>query len=162
MTTLWRLSNRDALIGTAPLASRWTHAGAPVIVLDASPVAALLARLALVEVRRPDGLPQGYRLLEVQVPARCIATPEPPRFWQHDLGVTRAFGRKWLEQGPLLLRVPTMTGAPQFLLNCTHSDLSMCEIKEGEGHPFLGVLGAVESALTAGSDWLSHSQASEP
>ena len=30
MTTLWRLSNRDALIGTAPLASRWTHAGAPV------------------------------------------------------------------------------------------------------------------------------------
>ncbi|KGD96779.1 hypothetical protein JL37_07995 [Achromobacter sp. RTa] len=157
MTTLWRLSNRDALIGTAPLASRWTHAGAPVIVLDASPVAALLARLALVEVRRPDGLPHGYRLLEVQVPARCIASPEPPRFWQHDLGVTRAFGRKWLEQGPLLLRVPTMTGAPQFLLNCTHSDLSLCEIKEGEGHPFSGMMGAVESVLAAGSDWLSYS-----
>jgi len=157
MTTLWRLSNRDALIGTAPLASRWTHAGAPVIVLDASPVAALLARLALVEVRRPDELPRGYRLLEVQVPARCIASPEPPRFWPHDLGVTRAFGRKWLEQGPLLLRVPTMAGAPQFLLNCAHSDLSLCKTREGEAHPFLGIMGAVESVLADGSDWLSYS-----
>ncbi len=125
--------------------------------LDASPVAALLARLALVEVRRPDELPRGYRLLEVQVPARCIASPEPPRFWPHDLGATRAFGRKWLEQGPLLLRVPTMAGAPQFLLNCAHSDLSLCKTREGEAHPFLGMMGAVESVLADGSDWLSYS-----
>ncbi|WYX09477.1 hypothetical protein WJ978_28895 [Achromobacter xylosoxidans] len=85
MTALWRLSNSQDLMPRARPAGRWHAAGAAVVVLDATPAAAVFARLAQAEVAHPRALPRNYFLLEVRVPAAAVAEPRPPAGWQTDL-----------------------------------------------------------------------------
>lgn len=160
MTTLWRLSNSDNLTGTAVLDGRWAVTGAPVILLDASPAAAICARLALAEVPHPHQLPRTYRLLEINVPARCITTPPPALLRGHDTEATRAFGQRWLDnESSLLLRVPSMAGAMQFLLNSVHPDMALCTVKRRAAYPFDGLLEGLSLNLADGSDWLAREPA---
>jgi len=154
MMTLWRLSNSDSLDGGPHPGGRWLGGGVPVVVLDPTPLAAICARLALVEAQHPRKLPHSYRLLEVLVPQRCILALPPPRAWRQDTAAARAFGHAWLEEGKsLVLRVPSISGAEQFLLNCGHADMALCRVQSRFAHPFEEQLEAV-GPLLADGDWL--------
>ncbi|WP_447990619.1 RES family NAD+ phosphorylase [Achromobacter spanius] len=156
MIALWRLSNAQDLQPRALPAGRWHEAGAPVIVLDANPAAAVFARLALAEVAHPDALPRDYLLLEVQAPGRAVGVAEPPLHWQTDLRATRAVGDAWLAAGDtLLLRVPTATGGVQYLLNTAHPQMGQCQVVSSVAYPYAPHLGGVVRAVRDGAAWVA-------
>ena len=82
MIALWRLSNSQDLRPGAP-PGRWHGPGAPVVVLDASPAAAVFARLAQAEVAHPRALPRHYFLLEVVAPESAVQDSDAPANWLH-------------------------------------------------------------------------------
>ena len=156
MTALWRLSNSQDLMPRARPAGRWHGAGAPVAVLDATPAAAVFARLAQAEVAHPRALPRNYFLLEVVVPAAATAEPRPPAGWQTDLQVSRAFGDAWLARGEaLLLKVPSAAGGFQYLLNAEHPQLAQCQIVSALAYPFAPHLAGIDGAVLDGAGWLA-------
>ena len=92
MIALWRLSNSQDLRPRGRPPGRWHGPGAPVVVLDASPAAAVFARLAQAEVAHPRALPRHYFLLEVVAPESAIQDSDAPANWLTDLQATRALG----------------------------------------------------------------------
>jgi len=155
MMTLWRLSNRDTLGGISYPGGRWLAKGAPAVVLDPTPLSAICSRLALAEAAHPRQLPHSYRLLEFEVPPRSIHAPAAPHGWHYDAEAARVFGHDWLDRGEfLLLRVPSIAGREQFLLNRQHPDMALCRIQSCTGYPFDGQLDALQPFL-AGQDWLA-------
>src|SRR3546814_2333345 len=71
MTSLWRLCNGDEFWSNAGAQGRWHPAGHGVIVLEATPVAALCAALAFAEVPHPGALPATYCLHQVWIPTQA-------------------------------------------------------------------------------------------
>ncbi|WP_054460521.1 RES domain-containing protein, partial [Achromobacter sp. 2789STDY5608628] len=131
-------------------------AGAAVVVLDATPAAAVFARLAQAEVAHPRALPRNYFLLEVVVPAAAVAEPRPPAGWQTDLQASRAFGNAWLARGDaLLLKVPSAAGGHQYLLNADHPQLAQCQIVSSLAYPFAPYLAGIDDAVLDGAGWLA-------
>lgn len=156
MTALWRLSNSQDLLPRARPAGRWHGAGAAVVVLDATPAAAVFARLAQAEVAHPRALPRNYFLLEVRVPPQAVADPRPLAAWQTDLQASRAFGNAWLAQGEaLLLKVPSAAGGCQYLLNADHPQLAQCQIVSSVAYPFTPHLTGIDGAVLDGAGWLA-------
>lgn len=156
MTPLWRLSNSQDLLPRARPAGRWHGAGCSVVVLDASPAAAVFARLAQAEVAHPRALPRNYFLLEVRVPSQSVADPRPPSAWQTDLQASRAFGNAWLERADaLLLKVPSAAGGFQYLLNADHPQLAQCQIVSSLAYPFAPHLAGIDGAVLDGAGWLA-------
>lgn len=130
--------------------------GAAVVVLDATPAAAVFARLAQAEVAHPRALPRSYFLLELRVPAAAVAEPRPPAGWQSDLQASRAFGNAWLARGDtLLLKVPSAAGGCQYLLNADHPLLAQCQIVSSLAYPFAPHLAGIEGAVLDGAGWLA-------
>ncbi|SAI65567.1 Uncharacterized conserved protein [Bordetella ansorpii] len=156
---LWRLSNSGLLGGGFYPGGRWLPAGAPVVLLDPSPLAAICARLALVEAEHPRKLPRQYRLLEVSVPGRAgTQVCTPPRNWRTDLPATRALGHAWLEAGAdLMFRVPTLAGGEQYLLNCGHPAIADCQVRSVATQPFEDQPGLFGGGVAWSSerDWLA-------
>ncbi|ARP95256.1 hypothetical protein CAL15_13195 [Bordetella genomosp. 13] len=156
---LWRLSNSGLLSGGFYPGGRWLPAGAHVVLLDSTPLAAICARLALVEAGHPRQLPRAYRLLEVQVPeAARVHVCTPPRNWRTDLPATRALGHAWLEAGTdLMFKVPTLAGGEQYLLNCAHPGAADCRVRFVAEQPFeerSELFGGV-AAWSVDRDWLA-------
>ena len=113
----------------------WHGPGAPVVVLDASPAAAVFAR-PQAEVAHP--LPRHYFLLEVVAPESAIQDSDAPANWLTDLQATRALGNAWLARGETaLLRVPSAAGGLQYLLNAEHPQLAQCQIVSALAYPYL-------------------------
>lgn len=155
MIALWRLSNSLDLQPRARPAGRWHGAGAPVVVLDASPAAAVFARLAQSEVGHPRALPRHYFLLEVAAPAHAVGVVQAPVHWQTDTPATRALGNAWLARGDtLLLRVPSPAGGVQYLLNAEHPQLAQCQIVSSLAYPFGPHLAGIAGAVQEGAGWL--------
>jgi len=162
MIALWRLSNSEDLLPRARPAGRWHDAGAPVLVLDASPAAAVFARLAQSEAEHPSALPRHYVLLEVSVPEAAVDEVRAPTHWRTDTAATRAAGNAWLARGDaLLLRVPSAAGGAQYLLNAAHPQLAHCRIVSALAYPFGSHLAGVGRAVQEGAGWLVASRASE-
>lgn len=156
MMLLWRLSNAGDLQPRACPPGRWHGAGVPVIVLEASPAAAVLARLVLAEVTHPDALPRGYQLLSVTTPGRSVSVADAPAPGQTDLRATRAIGDAWAASGQsLLLRVPATSGGFQYLLNTAHPDMGQCRVTASSAYPYAPHLGAMAKAIRDGADWLA-------
>lgn len=156
MIALWRLSNSQDLLPHARPAGRWHGAGAPVVVLDANPAAAVLARLALSEVAHPQALPRHYFLLEVTAPAHALSLADAPLHWQNDLPATRAVGNAWLARADtLLLQVPSAAGGVQYLLNAAHPQLSQCQIVSSVAYPYAPHLAPIAGAVREGAGWLA-------
>lgn len=156
MIALWRLSNSQDLQPRGRPAGRWHGAGAPVVVLDATPAAAVFARLALSEVGHPRALPRHYFLLEVVAPDHAVSEAEPPLHWQADLPATRALGNAWVARGDtLLLRVPSAAGGVQYLLNASHPHLSQCQIVSSVAYPYAPHLAGIAGAVREGAGWLA-------
>ncbi|CAB3691377.1 hypothetical protein CEY09_26530 [Achromobacter marplatensis] len=155
MIALWRLSNSQDLQPRARPAGRWHGAGAPVVVLDANPAAAVFARLALSEVGHPRALPSHYFLLEVMAPDHAVSDADPPLHWETDLPGTRAVGDAWLARGDtLLLRVPSPAGGFQYLLNAAHPQLALCQIVSSVAYPYAPHLAGIADAVLDGAGWL--------
>ena len=107
---------------------RWHGPGAPVVVLDASPAAAVFARLAQAG-GAPARAAAPLLLLEVVAPESAIQDNDAPANWLTDLQATRALGNAWLARGETaLLRVPSAAGGLQYLLNAEHPQLAQCQI----------------------------------
>ncbi|MGV2904391.1 RES family NAD+ phosphorylase [Achromobacter sp. AGC25] len=155
MIALWRLSNSQDLQPRARPPGRWHGAGAPVVVLDANPAAAVFARLALSEVAHPQALPSHYFLLEVMAPDHAVSDATVPLHWETDLPATRAVGDAWLARGDtLLLRVPSAAGGVQYLLNAAHSHLARCQIVSSVAYPYAPHLAGIADAVLEGAGWL--------
>ncbi len=156
---LWRLSNSGMLSGGFYPGGRWLPAGAPVVLLDPTPLAAICARLALVEAEHPRKLPRQYRLLEVQVPGDAgMHVCAPPRNWRTDLPATRALGHAWLETGnDLMFKVPTLAGGEQYLLNCSHPAMLQCHVRSVATQPFEDQPALFDgvAAWSSERDWLA-------
>ncbi|MGE8674747.1 MAG: RES family NAD+ phosphorylase [Achromobacter kerstersii] len=164
MIALWRLSNSQDLQPRARPAGRWHSAGAPVVVLDANPAAAVFARLALSEVAHPRALPRHYFLLEVKAPGNAVSDvvseADLPVHWQTDLPATRALGNAWLASGEsLLLRVPSAAGGVQYLLNAAHPQLSQCQIVSSVAYPYAPHLAGIARAVREDAAWLAAADA---
>ncbi|HEY9320213.1 hypothetical protein J2732_001989 [Achromobacter deleyi] len=155
MIALWRLSNSQDLQPRARPPGRWHGAGAPVVVLDANPAAAVFARLALSEVAHPQALPSHYFLLEVMAPDHAVSDATVPPHWETDLPATRAVGDAWLARGDtLLLRVPSAAGGVQYLLNAAHPHLARCQIVSSVAYPYAPHLAGIADAVLEGAGWL--------
>ncbi|HCW20008.1 RES family NAD+ phosphorylase [Achromobacter sp.] len=155
MIALWRLSNSQDLQPRARPPGRWHGAGAPVVVLDANPAAAVFARLALSEVAHPQALPSHYFLLEVMAPDHAVSDATVPLHWETDLPATRAVGDAWLARGDtLLLRVPSAAGGVQYLLNAAHPHLARCQIVSSVAYPYAPHLAGIADAVLEGAGWL--------
>ncbi|MGE6916579.1 RES family NAD+ phosphorylase [Achromobacter kerstersii] len=160
MIALWRLSNSQDLQPRARPAGRWHSAGAPVVVLDANPAAAVFARLALSEVAHPKALPRHYFLLEVKAPGATVSDADVPLHWHTDLPATRALGNAWLASGEsLLLRVPSVAGGAQYLLNAAHPQLSRCQIVSSVAYPYAPHLAGIARAVREDAAWLAAADA---
>ncbi|MFG0228911.1 RES family NAD+ phosphorylase [Achromobacter sp. 413638] len=155
MIALWRLSNSQDLRPRGRPPGRWHGPGAPVVVLDASPAAAVFARLAQAEVAHPRALPRHYFLLEVVAPESAVQDSDAPANWLTDLQATRALGNAWLARGETaLLRVPSAAGGLQYLLNAEHPQLAQCQIVSALAYPYLPHLTGLDSAVLDGAGWL--------
>ncbi|WMD20832.1 RES family NAD+ phosphorylase [Achromobacter seleniivolatilans] len=162
MIALWRLSNSQDLQPRSRPAGRWHGAGAPVVVLDSHPAAAVFARLAQSEVAHPSALPRHYFLLEVMVPDHAISEASPPVHWQTDTPATRALGNAWLASGDtLLLRVPSPAGGFQYLLNAAHPHLAQCQIVSSVAYPYAPHLSGIADAVLDGAGWLVPARSGE-
>lgn len=160
MIQLWRLSNSEDLAPRARPAGRWHYAGAPVLVLDASPAAAVFARLTQSEAEHPRNLPRHYVLLEIEAPPAAIGEVQPPVHWRTDTSATRAAGNAWLARGDtVLLRVPSPAGGVQYLLNAAHPLLAQCRIVSALAYPFGQHLAGIARAVQEGAGWLAASRA---
>lgn len=160
MKTLWRLSNSASLASSACPGNRWVPPGANVVLLHESALAAICARLSLVEAEHPRRLPRAYRLLEVAVPSRSAWVPELPRTWRTDMAATRIVGNAWLDEGRhLMMRVPGLSGGWQYLLNGDHPDLARCKVVSSSMAPFSPYVEDMSGSLGGSHDWLAKTPA---
>src|SRR3546814_8901636 len=153
MTSLWRLCNGDEFWSNAGAQGRWHPAGHGVIVLEATPVAALCAALAFAEVPHPGALPATYCLHQVWIPTQATRAAHVPRRWQTDPKVTQAIGQAWLDAGEsLVLCVPSGSGGHQYLLNTCHADVRACRLEGHWSYPFEPGTADVEPVLPSGAE----------
>ncbi|WZB72436.1 RES domain-containing protein [Achromobacter xylosoxidans] len=155
MIALWRLSNSQDLRPRGRPPGRWHGPGAPVVVLDASPAAAVFARLAQAEV--------AHR-------ARCRAITSCWRSSRRRARYRTAMRRptgsptcrprgRWAMPGwraarPRCCCVPSAAGGLQYLLNAEHPQLAQCQIVSALAYPYLPHLTGLDSAVLDGAGWL--------
>lgn len=137
MATLWRISNYLDLSGEGgrKASARWHTAGAKIVYLAESPMAALVETLVHLDVDSED-TPDFYTLLRISVPDDlAIQGLDPPAGseWKQNRELTRRMGDAWLAalETPLA-RVPSVI-APRtwnYLLNPEHPDATQVQIAE--------------------------------
>ncbi len=115
------MDGKGGLKGSA----RWHTRGRRIIYTSQTPAGALLEVLVHLRVE-PDELPEGYRLLSIDIPGRLKPrNVRMPKGWEHDIAQSRAKGDAWLSGGKsALLRVPSaiVPAAYNILLNPEHPD----------------------------------------
>ena len=148
---LWRLSRYVSLDGRGGLfaAGRWHSQGRPVLYAATSPSGALIEVLVHLDVE-PEEIPDGYRLLGIDVPAgemndaRGEAIVDRPS----NLDRSRALGDAWLHScSSLLYRVPSaiISHTENVLINPAHPDMTKVVLGIDEPFTFDGRLrGVVE------------------
>ena len=142
---IWRISNHRDLGGTGGLraGARWHSAGHPVVYCAEHPASALLEILAHLDVANLAALPDGYQLLEIEVPDKLHIEVLPPHAltlkWQSDEDVTQRIGDRWLaERSSPLLRVPSalVPKVWNYLINPSHRDSESLKIVSAARYPF--------------------------
>jgi RES domain-containing protein len=142
---IWRISNHRDLAGSGGLRAggRWHSAGRPIVYCAEHPASALLEILAHLDVANLAALPDGYQLLEIDVPEALEIESLPPHDltlkWQSDEELTKAIGDRWLAgRSSALFRVPSalVPKVWNFLLNPIHRDAARLEIVSAARYPF--------------------------
>ena len=138
---LWRISRFADLSGKGGelVAGRWHEKGTRVVYCADHPSTALLEMLVHLN---PANVPETFQLLKIECPDRLLPDGAFSREIQgsvHDIGFTRAFGMRWLQQNSdCLLLVPSavMPAASNMLLNPSHPDAETISIAETFQYPF--------------------------
>ena len=137
MKTLWRISNYTDLSGEGgrKFSARWHTAGARIVYMAESPMAALVETLVHLDVDGED-TPDFYTLLKIPIPdGLAVQTLNPPdgSEWKQNLELSRSIGDAWLASMETpLARVPSVI-APQtwnYLLNPAHPDAKQVQVAE--------------------------------
>lgn len=127
---LWRLSRHVSLDGGGGLraAGRWHNQGRPILYTATSPSGALVEMLVHLDVE-PEEIPDGYRLLGIDVPDESMndACSEGIGNRLSGLERSRALGDAWLRgRDSLLCRVPSaiISHTDNVLINPAHPDIT--------------------------------------
>jgi RES domain-containing protein len=127
---VWRFSRHEALDGRGGLlaSARWHTRGAAILYCAPNPATALLEVLAHAGVRDPDALGH-HRFLKISVPDDAakqeVDESQLPADWSRRLGVTRAWGDRWLRGNRSLILVVRSVLVPEtynVLINPRHTD----------------------------------------
>jgi RES domain-containing protein len=142
---IWRISNHRDLEGRGGLRAggRWHFPGRPIVYCAEHPASALLEILAHLDVANLAALPDGYQLLEIEVPATLEVESLPTHAltlkWQSDEAATQAIGDRWLaSRSSALLRVPSalVPKVWNFLVNPSHPSVALLKITSAARYPF--------------------------
>jgi RES domain-containing protein len=142
---IWRISNHRDLAGAGGLRAggRWHSPGRPIVYCAEHPASALLEILAHLDVANLAALPDGYQLLEIQVPdaldIESLPTHALTLKWQSDEASTQAIGDKWLaDRSSALLRVPSalVPKVWNYLVNPLHPGAAQLVISAAVRYPF--------------------------
>jgi RES domain-containing protein len=122
--------------------ARWHTVGQRIIYLADSPASALLEILVHLELA-PDLIPDGYRLLKIQVPENVSRETTNIEYlapgWEFRSQITRSVGDPWLQGGSTaLLRVPSavVPETENWLLNPQHPEAQAISILWSRPFPF--------------------------
>lgn len=127
---VWRFSRHVALDGQGGLAAsgRWHTRGRRILYCAPDPATALLEVLVHSAVRTPEAL-DGFQFLKIEVPDDISIERVPdhtfPDDWAMRLEVTRAWGDRWLREGPtpiLLVRSVLVPETWNALVNPLHQE----------------------------------------
>jgi RES domain-containing protein len=128
----WRLSQHESLDGRGGLlaSARWHTRGREIVYCAENPATALLEILVHQRVRSPAAL-SGHSFIKIEIPDavsrhRVDEALLPPD-WSRRLGVTRAWGDRWLREGASALLVVRSVLVPEtynWLINPRHADTS--------------------------------------
>jgi len=137
---IWRISNHRDLAGAGGLRAggRWHSPGRAIIYCAEHPASALLEILAHLDVANLAALPDGYQLLEIDVPD-AVEIESLPLKWQSDDASTQAIGDRWLaSRSSALLRVPSalVPKVWNYLINPSHPAAALLEITTAVRYPF--------------------------
>jgi RES domain-containing protein len=142
---IWRISNHRDLAGTGGLRAggRWHSPGRPIVYCAEHPASALLEILAHLDVANLAALPDGYQLLEIDVPDSLTVESLPTHAltlkWQSDEAATQAIGDRWLaSRSAALLRVPSalVPKVWNYLVNPAHPGVAQLRINAAVRYPF--------------------------
>ncbi|MDQ6917001.1 MAG: RES family NAD+ phosphorylase [Pseudomonadota bacterium] len=122
---------------------RWHSAGRPIVYCAEHPASALLEILAHLEVANLAALPDGYQLLEIDIPDRVEIESLPTHAlalkWQSDETSTQSIGDRWLaSRSAALLRVPSalVPKVWNYLVNPAHPAAAQLRINAAARYPF--------------------------
>ena len=142
---IWRISNHRDLAGAGGLRAggRWHSPGRAIIYCAEHPASALLEILAHLDVANLAALPDGYQLLEIDVPdavdIESLPTHALTLKWQSDDASTQAIGDRWLaSRSSALLRVPSalVPKVWNYLINPSHPAAALLKITAAARYPF--------------------------
>lgn len=142
---IWRISNHRDLVGAGGLRAggRWHSPGRAIVYCAEHPASALLEILAHLDVANLAALPDGYQLLEIDVPdaleIESLATHALTPKWQSDEASTQAIGDRWLaSRSSALLRVPSalVPKVWNYLINPSHQAAALLKITAAVRYPF--------------------------
>jgi RES domain-containing protein len=138
---VWRFSRHDSLDGRGGLlaSARWHTRGKEILYCAPNPATAVLEILVHSQVHEPAALAR-HRFIKVEIPdqvsRQTVDEAQLPTDWSRRIAVTRAWGDRWLREGPTALLIVRCVLVPEtynVIINPRHGDAS--SIKPLGGHP---------------------------
>ena len=155
MVSLWRVSHFGIPLAAESKAADWFHPAGPLLTCEASAIAALYAQLVAVEQPNPRAMALTERIFELQIPDQLVIESGITwRMARNSLPVRQIVG-KWIEtRSSLAMRVPSLSGAYQYIVNLRHPLATSLAIEDRGAYPYTVYLPQVECALTDPDAWL--------
>jgi RES domain-containing protein len=129
---VWRFSRHDSLDGRGGLlaSARWHTRGKEILYCAPNPATAVLEILVHGQVREPAALAR-HRFIKVEIPdqvsRQTVDEAQLPTDWSRRIAVTRAWGDRWLREGPTALLIVRCVLVPEtynVIINPRHGDAS--------------------------------------
>ncbi len=127
---VWRFSRHDSLDGRGGLlaSARWHTRGKEILYCAPDPATAILEILVHSEVREPAALAR-HRFVKIDIPdevsRQAVDEAQLPTDWSRRIGITRAWGDRWLKEGDTALLIVRCVLVPEthnVLINPRHAD----------------------------------------
>jgi len=129
---VWRFSRHDSLDGRGGLlaSARWHTRGKEILYCAPNPATAVLEILVHSQVHDPAALTR-HRFIKVEIPdqvsRQTVDEAQLPTDWSRRIAVTRAWGDRWLREGPTALLIVRCVLVPEtynVIVNPRHGDAS--------------------------------------
>ncbi len=132
---VWRFSQHESLDGRGGLiaSARWHTRGHEILYCAPNPATAVLEILVHSQVREPESLAH-HRFIKIEIPDEVprqeVDEAQLPPDWSRRIGVTRAWGDRWLRAGQgalLLVRSVLVPETRNVLINPRHADAAQIQ-----------------------------------